>query len=116
MAQLALKILNIHHASELARIVAAVGLVQNLGALRALATVGIIAGHMKLHISNLTLSAGATEAEVPYVEERLREVLSTYRRVSLQDAKAALMAVRNQAKSYSSDVSVSASAYELSDL
>jgi hydroxymethylglutaryl-CoA reductase len=64
-AQLALKHVEISSAAELSRICAAVGLVQNLGALKALTTVGIIEGHMKLHIRNLTLGAGASEREVP---------------------------------------------------
>ncbi|MBL7687504.1 MAG: hydroxymethylglutaryl-CoA reductase, degradative, partial [Bdellovibrionaceae bacterium] len=58
-AQLCLNMLGIESASELSRICAAVGLVQNLGALKALTTVGIIEGHMKLHIRNLTIGAGA---------------------------------------------------------
>lgn len=49
MARLALRILGVEKASELARITAAVGLAQNLAALRALTTEGIQAGHMKLH-------------------------------------------------------------------
>ena len=52
-AKLAMKMLGVDSANHLARIAAAVGLVQNLGALRALTTVGIIEGHMKLHIKNL---------------------------------------------------------------
>ena len=49
-ASMCLRMLNVNSASELSRVIAAVGLVQNLGALRALTTVGIIEGHMKLHI------------------------------------------------------------------
>ncbi|HIO86294.1 MAG TPA: hydroxymethylglutaryl-CoA reductase, degradative, partial [Candidatus Poseidoniales archaeon] len=40
-------------ADELAKVMAAAGIAQNLGALRALATVGIQAGHMKLHARNM---------------------------------------------------------------
>ena len=54
-ARLNLNMLEVQSATELSRICAAVGLVQNLGALRALTTVGIIEGHMKLHIKNLSL-------------------------------------------------------------
>ena len=57
-AKISLKMLGVKSANELARICAGVGLVQNLGALRALTTLGIIEGHMKLHIQNLTLGAG----------------------------------------------------------
>jgi len=52
---------------------AAAGLAQNLGALRALATVGIQAGHMKLHVRNMAVTAGAEGAEVDIVASRLRE-------------------------------------------
>ncbi|MCS7260310.1 MAG: hydroxymethylglutaryl-CoA reductase, degradative [Anaerolineae bacterium] len=48
-AQVALKILGVSSARELAEIIAAVGLAQNLAALRALATEGIQRGHMRLH-------------------------------------------------------------------
>ncbi len=49
VAALALKILGVRSASELAQVMASVGLAQNLAALRALAHEGIQAGHMKLH-------------------------------------------------------------------
>ncbi len=48
-AKLALKILGIKSAQELAMIIAAAGLAQNLAAIRALSAEGIQAGHMKLH-------------------------------------------------------------------
>ncbi|MGA1822052.1 MAG: hydroxymethylglutaryl-CoA reductase, degradative [Thermoplasmatota archaeon] len=66
-ARSAVKILGITKASELGEILAAVGLAQNLGALRALATEGIQRGHMKLHARNLALQAGAENDEVPAV-------------------------------------------------
>ena len=46
---------------------AAAGLAQNLGAMRALATVGIQAGHMKLHAKNMAVSAGAIGDEIEIV-------------------------------------------------
>lgn len=49
VAALAVKILGVRSASELAQVMASVGLAQNLAALRALAHEGIQAGHMKLH-------------------------------------------------------------------
>ena len=52
---------------------AASGLAQNLGALRALATVGIQAGHMKLHVRNMAVTAGAEGEEVDGVASMLRE-------------------------------------------
>lgn len=93
-AQLSLNMLGVRSASELSRICAAVGLVQNLGALKALTTVGIIEGHMKLHIRNLTLGAGASEREVPLVQKRLEEILMMTKRISLQNAVEVLREIR----------------------
>jgi hydroxymethylglutaryl-CoA reductase len=93
-AQLCLRMLGIASASELSRVAAAVGLVQNLGALKALTTVGIIEGHMKLHIKNLTLGAGASEREVPLVQKRLEEILLMTKRISLSNAVEVLREIR----------------------
>lgn len=95
-AKMALKMLNVSSAEELSRICAAVGLTQNLGALRALTTVGIIEGHMKLHIRNLTLGAGAEEKEIPIVQKKLEEILSLTKRISLSHAIEALKELRSQ--------------------
>jgi hydroxymethylglutaryl-CoA reductase len=70
-ARLALKILGVQTAGELAEIIAAVGLAQNLAALRALATEGIQRGHMRLHARQVAIAAGATGDEVPQVAERM---------------------------------------------
>ncbi len=64
MAQIARKILNVDKASELGEIMCAVGLAQNLGALRALTQEGIQQGHMRLHARNLVVMAGATGDQV----------------------------------------------------
>jgi hydroxymethylglutaryl-CoA reductase len=93
-AQLSLNMLGVKTAHDLARICAAVGLVQNLGALKALTTVGIIEGHMKLHIRNLTIGAGASEREVPLVQKRLEEILLLTKRISLQNAVEVLREIR----------------------
>jgi hydroxymethylglutaryl-CoA reductase len=58
-------------ARELAEIMVAVGLAQNLAALRALATSGIQAGHMKLHARSLAAASGASDAEFDDVVARL---------------------------------------------
>jgi hydroxymethylglutaryl-CoA reductase len=65
------KILGVKTAAELGEILAAVGLAQNLGALRVLAQEGIQRGHMKLHARNLALQAGARPEEVDEVVGRL---------------------------------------------
>jgi hydroxymethylglutaryl-CoA reductase len=93
-AKMCLRMLGVKSAEELSRICAAVGLVQNLGALRALTTVGIIEGHMKLHIKNLTLGAGANEREMPFVVKRLEEILTSHKRISLSQAVEVLKELR----------------------
>jgi hydroxymethylglutaryl-CoA reductase len=67
LAQLSLKIMAVRSAQELAEVAVAVGLAQNLGALRALATEGIQRGHMALHARNIALVAGATGEEIDWV-------------------------------------------------
>lgn len=71
-ASMCLRMMGIESANHLARIIAAVGLVQNLGAIKALCTEGIIQGHMKLHIDNLLLVAGANEDEMPILKTNCR--------------------------------------------
>jgi hydroxymethylglutaryl-CoA reductase len=106
-AQLCLNMMTVDSASHLSRICAAVGLVQNLGALKALTTVGIIEGHMKLHIKNLTLGAGALEKEVPLVQKRLEEILMLTKRITLSTAIEVLREIRSKASSSQAAVSVS---------
>jgi hydroxymethylglutaryl-CoA reductase len=98
-AALCMKMLSPQSAQELARIIAAVGLVQNLGALKALTTVGIIEGHMKLHIKNLSLAAGAEESEIPYLQRKLEDVLAMKKRISLGNAVEVLRDLRAGLKS-----------------
>ncbi len=71
VARIALKILGVSSAKELAEVMAAVGLAQNLAALRALVTEGIQKGHMRLHARNLAIMAGATGDLVDRVAERM---------------------------------------------
>lgn len=93
-AQVALKMLGAQSAEDLARICVAVGLVQNLGALKALATVGIVKGHMQLHAANLAIAAGAEIHEIAAVREQLTEVLKVEKSISLSQAKEILDAIR----------------------
>ncbi|GAA4024989.1 hydroxymethylglutaryl-CoA reductase, degradative [Actimicrobium antarcticum] len=67
LARLSLKIMQLKSAQELAEIAVAVGLAQNMGALRALATEGIQRGHMALHARNIAIVAGATGADIDRV-------------------------------------------------
>lgn len=73
MAKVAYKLLNISSAKELAQVVVAVGLAQNLGALKALATDGIQKGHMALHSRSVAMAAGATGEMVDMVAKKLVE-------------------------------------------
>lgn len=70
-ARLALRILGVQSARELAEVVASVGLAQNLAALRALATEGIQRGHMALHARQVAIAAGAIGDEVDWVTEQM---------------------------------------------
>ncbi|MFZ1401735.1 MAG: 3-hydroxy-3-methylglutaryl-CoA reductase, partial [Anaerolineae bacterium] len=70
-AQVALKILGQPGARRLAEIMAAVGLAQNLAAIRALVTDGIQRGHMALHARQVALAAGARGDEVAAIAVQL---------------------------------------------
>jgi hydroxymethylglutaryl-CoA reductase len=72
-ARAALKLLGVTTARELAEILAAVGLAQNLAALRALASEGIQRGHMKLHARQVAIAAGATGEWVDRVVRAMLE-------------------------------------------
>ncbi|MEM3922399.1 MAG: hydroxymethylglutaryl-CoA reductase, degradative, partial [Nitrososphaerota archaeon] len=91
LARICLKILGVKTARELAEVIGAVGLVQNLAALRALAAEGIQAGHMSLHAKNIAVMAGAVGDEIDQVAEimvrekcvrvdRAKEILEKLRR------------------------------------
>jgi hydroxymethylglutaryl-CoA reductase len=71
IAKIAVKILRVKTANELGEVCAAVGLAQNLGALRALAHEGIQRGHMSLHARNIAVAAGVPEGLVEQVAERM---------------------------------------------
>lgn len=91
VARTNLEILGVESAQELASVMAAAGLAQNLGALRALATSGIQKGHMRLHARNMAVSAGAVGNEIedvakllinhdgPITQTKVSEILESYR-------------------------------------
>jgi hydroxymethylglutaryl-CoA reductase len=70
-ARSALKLMGVNTASDLASIIAAVGLAQNLAALRALATEGIQRGHMSLHARQVAISAGASGDRIDQVAKQM---------------------------------------------
>ncbi len=86
-ARVSLKILGVQSASELAQVMAAVGLAQNLAAIRALATEGIQRGHMSLHAKQIAVAAGAAGPEVVEIARRLVDEgnITTQRAAALLD-------------------------------
>ncbi|MDO4775683.1 MAG: hydroxymethylglutaryl-CoA reductase, degradative [Aerococcaceae bacterium] len=72
-AKQSLALLQCESATELANILAAVGLAQNFAALRALVTDGIQKGHMSLQARSLALQVGATIDEVPQLVAKLKQ-------------------------------------------
>jgi hydroxymethylglutaryl-CoA reductase len=71
IARIAMKILNVKSANEFAEVIAAVGLAQNLAALRALSNEGIQRGHMSLHARNIAVTAGAKGDEIEVVAAQM---------------------------------------------
>ena len=70
-AKVCAKILKVASASELACVIAAVGLAQNFSAIRALASEGIQKGHMKLHARNIAAAAGATPEQIDTIASKM---------------------------------------------
>src|SRR6058998_1623974 len=82
-ARISLKILRVKTAKELGEVMAAVGLAQNLAALRALAAEGIQRGHMSLHARNIAAMAGAEGKEV----DRIAGIMVEEHAIRLDRAK-----------------------------
>lgn len=91
-AQAALRILGVTSAQELAEVTAAVGLAQNMAALRALATEGIQRGHMALHARNIAIVAGAEGDEI----ETIAAALAANHDVRVDRAKELLEEMRSE--------------------
>ncbi|HRE49676.1 MAG TPA: hydroxymethylglutaryl-CoA reductase, degradative [Aggregatilineales bacterium] len=91
-AKVAMKILGVSGARELAEVIAAVGLAQNLAAIRALATEGIQRGHMSLHARQLAAAAGAPPALVL----RIVEIMLAEGNIRLDRAVALVAEFMNQ--------------------
>ncbi len=71
IAKICMKILGVKSSNEFGEVLAAVGLAQNLAALRALSSEGIQRGHMSLHARNVVLAAGAPIELVETIAERI---------------------------------------------
>ncbi|MEM0156094.1 MAG: hydroxymethylglutaryl-CoA reductase, degradative [Thermoplasmataceae archaeon] len=89
-AKLMRKILGISSAREFANVLAAVGLAQNFGAIRALAAEGIQKGHMGLHARNVAVSVGAKGEEI----DRLAEMMVKERKIRSDVAAEMLKRIR----------------------
>lgn len=92
MAQLSLAIMKISDSKELRAVIGAVGLANNLSALRALVTTGIQAGHMSLQSKSLAVTAGAIGNEIGLVAKELNK----QKNYSLDNAKKVLKELRNK--------------------
>jgi len=92
VARLAVKILGVKSAVELAEVIAATGLAQNLAALRALATEGIQRGHMSLHARNVAVAAGAT----PDMIDKVVGIMVKERKVRLDYAQELVRQLKGQ--------------------
>jgi hydroxymethylglutaryl-CoA reductase len=92
IAKIAVKILGVKTAKELAEIIASVGLAQNFAALRAISTEGIQRGHMKLHSKNIAIQAGAIEDEI----ESVAKIISDEKKVNAARAKEVLEEIRKK--------------------
>ncbi len=92
LARICLKILGVKSAKELAEVIGAVGLVQNLAALRALAAEGIQAGHMSLHAKNIAIMAGAVGDEI----DQVAEIMVREKCVRVDKAKEILERIRKE--------------------
>jgi len=73
MAKVCTKILQVESASELACVIVAAGLAQNLSAIRALASEGIQRGHMKLHARNIAAAAGAKSDQIDTIAAKMTQ-------------------------------------------
>lgn len=83
IARIALKILDVKTAQELAEVVASVGLAQNFAAMRAMIAEGIQRGHMKLHAKNIAVMAGAEGRLI----HRVAEAIIRKEQISVSAAK-----------------------------
>ncbi len=71
LAKACLALMGVENARELAQVIAAVGLAQNLAALRALASEGIQRGHMSLHARQIAIAAGAEGDQIDRIATKM---------------------------------------------
>jgi len=93
-AKACIKLLGVKGASDLGEVAAAVGLAQNFAALRALATVGIQQGHMRLHAKNIAASAGCPEEFL----EKVCEIMVSEKKIRMDRAQELVEELRRKSK------------------
>jgi hydroxymethylglutaryl-CoA reductase len=91
-AKINLKILGVKTSRELGEVLASIGLAQNLAALRALATVGIQHGHMRLHARNIAVMAGASGEMI----DRVAEIIVKERKIRVDRAREVLQTLSHK--------------------
>jgi len=89
-AKIALEILKVDSAISLMEVIAALGLAQNLAALKALVTEGIQKGHMSMQSRSLALTVGAIGDEVG----KVTALLENQKPLNQEIARAILKKVR----------------------
>jgi hydroxymethylglutaryl-CoA reductase len=90
IVKIALQILGNPSAEELMQFCAVAGLAQNFAALRAMTTVGIQQGHMKMHLLNILNYYSASEAEKTHALEYFKDKV-----VSFTTVRVMLEQIRN---------------------
>lgn len=90
LAKTSLQLLGDPSSNELMQIVAAVGLMQNYGAVKSLVTTGIQEGHMKMHLSNIISELKATVEETKQIEIYFKDKL-----ISVSEVRAFLNKLRD---------------------
>ncbi len=88
------RILDISSSNELAELIGAVGLAQNMAAIRALATEGIQQGHMSLHARSVAMAAGAA----PEIFENVVEQLIDTGEIKIWKAKEIIESLESSAQ------------------
>jgi hydroxymethylglutaryl-CoA reductase len=92
LAKVGLKILGVKTAKELAMVLSAVGLAQNMAAIRALASEGIQKGHMKLHARNIATMAGSEGSQIDIIAKKI----SDENNVTVRRAKEILFSLKHK--------------------
>ncbi len=100
MVPIAYHILGLNSARELSEVIAAVGLAQNMSALKALATEGIQSGHMSLHARSVVMAAGAP----PEIFETVVEKVIESKDIKIWKAKEIINTIESKGEKLEADM------------